>query len=417
MTPRDQLAWCAKFRTAYAIASLSLFASVPSTTPAQPLLDTTSVMLSTARLAQLGPLPSEKWFFTRIAEIAVDSRGQVFVLDDLECKIHVFNAAGTRIRTLGRKGAGPGEFDRPRRLQVLGDTVFIVDRVNHRIVSYSAITGAVVKNRRGFPSTGTAGGLSPTGEYQVRPGSPDAVGTRGPVPFTIEHVDAVSKVLNTVARLVRNHGTLIYMAYRDRLPALTTTRGGTSNRPQPFDDTALFDLTADGRSLVVVERAASAFTGSRNPFASTRAQGLLRIRHTALTGSTVSERTFKTIARPLTAKDVQTVVDSFARATIAPGVVFVARPSDIRDSLFVPDTWPTVMALFVGIDGTLWLRQPQSSSSFAHFWRIDAQGNQLPPVAVPSRLLILRVTGDKVWAAGEDADGNPVVEVYRVVRK
>lgn len=114
--------------------------------------------------------------------------------------------------------------------------------------------------------------------------------------------------------------------------------------------------------------------------------------------------------------DVNKVIDSLSRKTMAPGMTYVARPTDIRDSLYVPASWPAVTEMFVGNDGAIWLRQPQPPSRLALFWRIDAKGKPMGTVAVGSDLRILRVTADKIWAAGEDTDGSPTVEVHRIVR-
>lgn len=394
--------------------TFALMSSAAVAADAQPMLDTTGVFLSTAKLATLGPLQSDKWFFTRVAEIAVDSRGQVFVLDDLDCRIHVFDAAGARVRTLGRKGAGPGEFDRPRRLQILGDTVLLGDRGNHRIVAFSAVTGKVLTTRRAYPGQSPLG-FSPSGQYESTGGFDVKPGQKI-IPFGVAHLDNTSRKSTTLASLTGRNGQLSYTVYRDKLPLVATTRGGIAHTSQPFDDRALLDVTPDGRLLIVVERSATDVTTSRNPFARASPQALIRIRSTAPGGEIVAERTYKTVARTLSANDVGRVIDSLSRFKILPTYTSVARPSDIRDSLFIPPIWPPVIGLIVGKDGTLWLRQPQAPSPIARFWRIDAAGNQLPSVAVPSRLRILQVTADRIWAAAEDAEENPIVEVHRVVR-
>jgi 3-phytase len=40
---------------------------------------------------------------------------------------------GVELRTVGGKGAGPGEFNRPNGLAVFGDRLFVVERDNHRV--------------------------------------------------------------------------------------------------------------------------------------------------------------------------------------------------------------------------------------------------------------------------------------------
>jgi len=48
--------------------------------------------------------------FADIRWFQVDSRGYLYVLEGQSQEVRVFDAAGVHVRTLGRKGAGPGEF-------------------------------------------------------------------------------------------------------------------------------------------------------------------------------------------------------------------------------------------------------------------------------------------------------------------
>lgn len=49
-------------------------------------------------------------------------------------QVVVFDAdTGQRLRAVGGKGAGPGQFKRPNGVAVLGDRLFVVERDNHRI--------------------------------------------------------------------------------------------------------------------------------------------------------------------------------------------------------------------------------------------------------------------------------------------
>lgn len=48
--------------------------------------------------------------FGRIADIAVDAYGRIYILEGQAQEIRVFDADGTYLRTIGRKGGGPGEF-------------------------------------------------------------------------------------------------------------------------------------------------------------------------------------------------------------------------------------------------------------------------------------------------------------------
>lgn len=72
--------------------------------------------------------------FGRIAGIAVDGGGRIYVLDRQAREIRVFEADGGFVRTIGRPGSGPGELASPSAV-LLGteDTIFVPDTRNQRV--------------------------------------------------------------------------------------------------------------------------------------------------------------------------------------------------------------------------------------------------------------------------------------------
>jgi hypothetical protein len=52
-----------------------------------------------------------KGFFSQPSDIAVDDKGRVYVSDTKENNVKVFDAAGAFLKTIGRAGQGPGEFN------------------------------------------------------------------------------------------------------------------------------------------------------------------------------------------------------------------------------------------------------------------------------------------------------------------
>lgn len=77
--------------------------------------------------------------FGRIADVAVDVDGHIFVLDVLERAVRVFAADGTGLRTVGGAGEGPGEFSRfVNGLVLVGDTLLVTDWGNRRVSRFAA---------------------------------------------------------------------------------------------------------------------------------------------------------------------------------------------------------------------------------------------------------------------------------------
>jgi hypothetical protein len=71
-------------------------------------------------------------YFSRPVAIVYD-QNSLFVLDSEEEEIRVFSKSGTLLSSFGRKGQGPGEFQMPADIDILGDKVYVADGANRRV--------------------------------------------------------------------------------------------------------------------------------------------------------------------------------------------------------------------------------------------------------------------------------------------
>jgi len=62
----------------------------------------------------IGNEKDDNYMFYKGVSIDVDSYGNIFVLDIGNYRIQKYDGRGNYLRTIGRKGQGPGEFQRPR---------------------------------------------------------------------------------------------------------------------------------------------------------------------------------------------------------------------------------------------------------------------------------------------------------------
>ena len=71
--------------------------------------------------------------FTNAVSLAVDGQHQLYVADMGEAVIRVFDSTGAGVRTIGRRGAGPSEFEDLYSIGWLGDTLVALDPGNSRV--------------------------------------------------------------------------------------------------------------------------------------------------------------------------------------------------------------------------------------------------------------------------------------------
>lgn len=108
--------------------------------------------------------------FGRIAGVAVDSAGAIYVLDPMNSAIYVFGPSGRHHRTIGRRGEGPGELSRFVQALAVGDTLVLVVDVGNQRVSRWRLDGTFLDD---VPMTLTAGApvgarLLPGGDLVVQ---------------------------------------------------------------------------------------------------------------------------------------------------------------------------------------------------------------------------------------------------------
>jgi 6-bladed beta-propeller len=76
--------------------------------------------------------------FGRIADIAVDSHGRIFVLDGGEVCVKVYNPDSLTTWRIGRKGEGPGEFNQPTAIAIDTEDRIYVASMGGRIAIFEA---------------------------------------------------------------------------------------------------------------------------------------------------------------------------------------------------------------------------------------------------------------------------------------
>jgi len=97
----------------------------------------------------------EEYMFSRISSIDVDNEENVYVADSVSAHIKVFDRHGQYIRTIGRRGQGPGEMQMPNYVQITLKNELLVQDMGARRLLFFALNGDFlrqdVSGRTGFP--------------------------------------------------------------------------------------------------------------------------------------------------------------------------------------------------------------------------------------------------------------------------
>jgi len=86
---------------------------------------------------RIGSLDDPELGFTRIGDVWESPAGELYVVERSVPELRVYDAEGALVRTYGREGEGPGEFQMMSDFGVLGDTVWIADLRRRRLTMFA----------------------------------------------------------------------------------------------------------------------------------------------------------------------------------------------------------------------------------------------------------------------------------------
>ena len=88
-------------------------------------------------------LGKKDYMFSQIKDIAIDEKERIYVLDGKEVHIKVYDKNGDYLRTIGRKGQGPGELEFPMGIRIFSHNKIIV--YEGRSLVYFKLDGEFIK--------------------------------------------------------------------------------------------------------------------------------------------------------------------------------------------------------------------------------------------------------------------------------
>lgn len=321
---------------------------------------------------------TENYFFGSIQNLAVTTQGQMIVLDGEATHLKILEPDGTLLDTLGRQGGGPGEFRRPRMVDVArGDSVYVFDIQLDRLTVFTPPPSSGLA--RTVAITSDVGNLT---QVQVledglagrfSPGYTRKEGLRRPAPATW-HVICETGVPGDPLLSVR------------RKKVATSFEGpGAVIAYLPF-----------GRVTKVV-----AGPDSRLYHGSTDS---LHVKATSLDGTTEVIATVP--ADPVAVREAE-------RDSAMDGI-----EGEIRRQIAaaVPERKPAFTDLVVADDGTLWVQRPADgpNAETVPWWVVDPETKTIREVHLPPEVDLEAVQDGKAYGTTTTEAGAPAVVRYRV---
>ena len=324
---------------------------------------------------------------TGVSDVAVLPDGRIITVHAQERMLRVFDSGGRLLRTVGRRGQGPGEFGNPQSVGYVGDTIWVRDLSHRRYLRFNRdfepIGSVIMPGRGGFYYglvSGTTSLLAPSADTGVIGVYQDTILLHSiGVPYRVAgHQYAYEQDVGAASGIVTGRTTTLLR----RSPLSVRTEVG----PLP-----------GGRGAIILESAE--LWGGR--------PGQFTIRHArTATGDVSPPVTVSLQARRLTRAAADSIVNaSVARLTNARLV------AAIRDKARLPEYYPAFSSFSVSADGTIWLSEYGVRDTRLV---IDPAGRILMRVRIPAGLAVFAISRTHAWGRLRDADDLPIIVRYRI---
>ena len=356
------------------------------------------------------------------ADVVISAEGDLFVSQVRDWNIVVIDETGDVVRTIGRQGEGPGDFQLLSAIWFRGDTLAASDRQLFR-VSYFDTDGRFLDSRR--RTADVAPNPADFADYRVLflPGAP---------PSTI--------LTNGLALVAPNHGLLAlenrsatgaqYSGYR--IPLLTMDEDGEIVDTLAWEEQfrTVFGMARGGR----VFRVAVPFQRRTHTAVLPSGGGVVVVREEDSAGpavlvtrigpaaDTVFARTYPYTPTPHTdallrraLREAMVVTPGGAPATEddrAPDGAEFEGP--LRRSGVIPVNLPGVTGLAVGQDDSIWLRREEREGDSVDWTVLDGMGQVLGVVTLPRAQEVVAARGTVMAAVEEDELGRVTLVRYRL---
>ena len=335
---------------------------------------------------------------TRITDLALDSAGNVYVLQARDASVKVFAPNGSPLRVIGRRGAGPGELDDSSHVGFRQNRLWVADPHQLRITFFNPRNGSVVGTVRLPPSPA------------LRIGRPYPFGLISDSSYVaMFYGTSISKddeVLPVVYQHVRGETrTLASFNYKQLTLAIRDKQTPSSGlfAGQPFDVSPIMLYSQSTAQVIAVRREVNrpGYSVSWiNP----------------LTGAVVRAYEYRVTPIPVPKTVLDSVVGYQVDIMVKHRILGItSRPEAerrVRQSMFLPQNYPPVTSAFVDQLGRVWLRREATRTKTNYYDIIDTAGRVIARTSVPNNVTLLAASSKVVWGSMRDELDVPYVQGF-----
>lgn len=321
---------------------------------------------------------------------ALLSDGRIVVADGGSSELRFFDETGAWIRSVGRKGAGPGEFVSLGWLNVgLSDTLRAYDWGQLRVSVFSS--DGTYQRAYMLGTEGGGGGLRP---QAVLATGAIVASTQSIVEFNsapgVRRDTSLLLLFDAQGRLLDSLGR--YPGSEDWIDRTETTMSAQS---RPF-----------GKRLTISAKDSSVYIGNGDAH---------ELTVLAASGNVRQTLRWPGAARPVTPQ----LIDAYIASTVSDAPL--EQRASVAEALQrapFPESLPAFATFVIAQDGTLWISRyvPKGSDERPTFDVIDTAGALLGAVEMPTRFSPSQVTRERVIGVWRDDDDVRHIRVYRLRR-
>ncbi len=341
--------------------------------------------------------------FSVIRRLAVSARGTIAVPLVQDLQIRLYDAQGKKVGTIGRKGAGPGEFQHISAVSWLRDTLVASDWSQHRL-SYFGPDAKLIRS-----TTFTTGR-----EAFARAKATDTVFWNFTPRAVRTDASTIGEALLDVGPTPSGKSTALVLRNAQGAFKLIATV------PSGDDDRWMMWLDGFGNPVpfALAPQAHWGSDGSRIAYLvadQRKDPGTFSVAVRDAAGKLTYDRTFSFKRIPIPAAVADSAISATFPLTIAPPE---GPPNSQWRTLArkrVPATLSLVERVVIGSDGRAWLTL-RATNAGQEVAVLDERGTPSMIARLPKGTRIEQASATHIWATEQDADGLTSVVRYRIAK-